>query len=463
MKNKKVIYSFIGITNFLICIILIKYFDFSFFLNNNNVWNSFWQHIPEKYLLANPFKNIFLLHSQPPFHNLIYSIFINIFFPFHLIPFHLFYVLLGSINLILIWNIINNIIKIKFLKIFAFIIILFNPSFYLYQSYIMYTFFTHFLITLSLFFLVKFSKKNNNNYLFFFVFTINILVLTRSSFHIIFLIISILILIPFTLNKKKSIIIFFLISLLSISWHIKNYFMYGFFGTSSWLGLNLYKYITTDFTFEMREKALSKNTLSEPVVNNNHFYSNFNNFKKYGFNRKSENDFLNQNDLHNINIPGISNLHKENAIKLILMFPEHYIKNVFKSLILFSKPSYTYNHLNKNKISIQPYISFYNSIFYFDNFLLKKLFNISHIYPLSFLSIFLILILTPFILFFYKKNLILFYMIFLSSYFILVSCLFEIGENNRFSFITEVILLLLKLKAIEYTIKAIKGTKSQIS
>lgn len=454
LNNKKKIYIFIFCSHLLFGLILKLYCKICFIPSIN--WDSFWQNIPTIHLLHNGLKNILALHSQPPLHNLFYYIILHLFQPYQFSVWQILNLILGSIMMVLLFIIIDNLLTSEYLKYILFTVIFFNPAIFLYEVYPLYTFNTAFLVILTIFFLLKFSQnKQKYWYLCLFCLASNILILYRSSFHIIFLYISILIiwLFSYKYNKKKVIAICLFFSILSLSWYIKNYIQYGFFGTSSWFGLNLYKFVSTDFTPQLREKVLQKLDLPKSVTDNNHFYSEIGTYKNYGFNKNSKIKFLNENNFHNINIPDLSKQYKNSAVKIIKLFPYHYFKNMVKSYILFSTASYTYPQLEQNKIKIKKYINIYDRLIYFDGYIMKKFFglriNIIHLILLSTSVVYITLLLLFGKKFLLKQKIVLLYIIVLVVYFTTVSCAFEIGENNRFRFTIESIIFLLYFLFIE--------------
>ncbi|HPG29506.1 MAG TPA: hypothetical protein PLQ81_01880, partial [bacterium] len=375
--NKDKLRHIIFFSHLLIGFILVYFFKLDYFINpEHNGWDWFWQSLPTKYLRYDLLKSIWVIHGQPPLHNFLFGIFIKLFYPYHYLMFQIFSVFIGAATTVLLYDLCDKLIYNIKLKTVLFLIIFFNPAVFLYENYLLYTLNSGFLAVLSVWIVMRFSETGKNFYIYFLTFIINILILYRSSFHIIFIPALICFIYFFMRKNCKTIIICVLISFLSIGWCAKNYVLYGFFGTSSWYGLNIYKFITTDFNQELRKKVLSGVSIPESVSENNHFYTeDLSKYFIYGFNKKSGFNALNDNNFHNINIPEISKIHSEAAFKIIKLIPVHYLKNTVKSFILFNQPSFTYDHLNSNRVKIKGFVDIYANTVFFDNCLAKKIFN----------------------------------------------------------------------------------------
>jgi len=447
IKNKE--YLFIFFTHFVFSLFLFFFLNFEYAEN----WNFFWQNINEKHLLFsnNGLKNIWLMHSQPPLHNFYYAIILNLFYPNQQIAYKIIQAIIGALLVTNFFFIINYLIKLKLFKIILKLMIFFNPAIFLYEHYYLYTLNTGFLISLMFVLLILFIEKKQNKYFLLFIFVVNILILYRSTFHLIFLIIVFLYSIYIFKISKKTLIISILISFISVGWYLKNYFYYNFFGSSSWLGLNLYKFITTNFTKAKANKVKEKIFIPEFFLYTNHFYTELNTYRKFGFNKNSKYEFLNENNWHNINVIEISKAHKELAIKIIKNFPIYYISNVIEAYKIFSMPSFTYPHLENNKKKFSFFVNCYNNIFYFDNFFIKKFIN-QNIYFFN-LFIFPIIIIIYLMRYFKKqftqnKEIILFLIITI-IYYSIINFLLEVGENNRFRFGIEMIIIIIIFNFLE--------------
>lgn len=447
------------------CAHLLFSFYCFFFLKLSFVqeWDWFWQHISIKYLLSAPFTNIFYMHSQPPLHNLLYAGLLKFFYPHQDTALKIFHSIASAaiiaISVYLIFELIEN----KILRIISATAIFLNPAFFLYENYPLYSINSAFLSILSFFFFFKYEKSEKKNlfYLSLFFITITSLLLYRSAFHFLFAFLAVFIVFLSTEKKYffRIAVLFILTVLPAFMWNLKNYYLYGFFGSSSWLGLNMNKCITSLMTRGEKKFINSSLGLNPAVTQMQHFYNMPYPYQKFGFNKKSNIPFLNDNNWHNINAPEISALYYKETKKIIFNLPRRYLATCLRSFELFSHPSFTYAHLENNKNRLGIYPDVYNNIFYFDNYFIKKIFDID-IYPISFLMP--ILIFTFAIIYFaqYFKRIIkpdyyytfLYVATFIFYYFIVTNIL-EYGENNRFRFTAESMIILIFFVIIDKIFK----------
>lgn len=392
------------------------------------------------------------MHAQPPLHNFFYAFLIKLFYPDQDTAFKIFQSAAGALMTAVMFYIINDSIKNKLIKIIAILAVVLNPAVFLFESYPMYSLNSAFLIVLTFLAFYLFEKKGRNSVVLITLFfiTLNFLLLYRSVFHIFFLFVC-CIFVYFAADRKillKIIIISILTALPVFAWNMKNYYLYGFFGSSSWLGLNLNKCITSVMPRYEKKYIYSSLKLNPAVMEMQHFYNPVSSYAKYGFNKHSNIPFLNDDNWHNINVPDISSLYFIETKKIIFHLPKRYFKTCIRSFELFSHPPYTYAHLNNNKILMGVYPIIYNNFFFPDNFLLKKIFN-TDIYPVLFL---MPLISFGFYVFYFIKSqkkipkpenfYSLIYLSLLLLYYFIVSNMLEYGENNRFKFTIEPLIYL---------------------
>ncbi|HPP88485.1 MAG TPA: hypothetical protein PLM75_11560, partial [bacterium] len=447
-------YILIFFAHLAISIIFFFFFKFEYVEN----WNFFWQNINEKYLFINKnlFQNIWALHSQPPLHNLFYAVILNLFYPYQHIAYKLIQAICGALLIVNIFVIIDFVIETNIINRILKLIIFFNPAVFLYEHYYLYTLNTAFILSVCLVFLIFFLKYKSQKFLLLFVFFLNILILYRSSFHFIFLILVLIFFAVILKLPKRTIIYACLISLLSFSWYLKNYVNYGFFGASSWQGLNLYKFITTNYNKTKAQQVSKKIQIPEILLNTNHFYTEIYDYKKYKFTKTANLEFLNDNNWHNINAVDIAKIHNDYALKIIMNFPKFYFANLRQAYSIYSRPSFTYAHLVNNAEKISIYTAMYNNIIYFDNYVFKAILK-TDIYPINqfLFPIILIALLIFYVYsFFYKKNFsdkdkIIIFLLVLVFYYSTVSCMLELGENNRFRFTVEPYIFILFFYYIE--------------
>jgi len=322
-------------------------------------WDGFWQTLPIASLRANLGESIWNLHSQPPLLNLYGGVLAGLFYPHHLEWMHYINIVIGScipaMLGVIVWRIARN----RAAGFLVGIIYALNPSLFLYEAYPLYTLPTAFLVVASVFCLAMFAPNRRSGWLYAFVVFINLLILTRSAYHLAILIVAI----PFVVmladaKRVKVAIISLAISVASVGWYAKNYAQFGFFGASSWTGQGLWRIAGKDYS-PQRKKALLAEGVIEPVAAEVHPFTVPSVYRPYGFNETSDVQVLNNDDFNNINIIEISRAYQRSALGVIRRDPANYIRNVCRSYRFFCIPSSRYPQVaaNAEKIAQHEWIS----------------------------------------------------------------------------------------------------------
>lgn len=414
-----------------------------------NTWDFFWQTLSLHDLNDNLMKSLWYFHAQPPLFNIYGFIMHKIAGGAQLQAMQYFQIMLGGAMSAMIYFILLLIAK---NRIFAFVLALvisLNPSTFLYEAFLLYSLPVAFLVTLSLFFIAKHNKSKHLMYLVMFVVTLNILILTRGLFNLI-------ILLPFILfgailaneKWKKFLLYACVISSISFGWYLKNYNEFGFFGASSWMGSNLWRNVSQNYS-KAELKEFHKNDVIEDVAVCKKYFDRPTTYAEYGFDLHSEIKVLNADDYNNINMIAISQMYLETAKNLIKNDPMHYLNNCTEAYGRFCQPSFSTGFVTRNAALIprhtQTWAWMQGSVLF-----PRELKWLSSFYAL--LIPFCIIHFCVLLLFragvnprkiiaYVQQNSLPTAMIFYISYVSLVSSLFEYGENCRFKFSIESLIL----------------------
>jgi hypothetical protein len=410
-------------------------------------WNYFWQTISSDLLKSRFFESIWNLHSQPPFHNICGGIALLAFGKYQLQALQYFYILLGSLSSGMIYALLQRCIRNDTLAFIIGLLLAFNPSLFLFEAYILYTIPSTFFIIATLYYVSRYSKLLHEKELYFAIIMLNLLLITRSAYHI-FILPAAIAYMGLLCRKrwKRIVLVSLLISTISLTWYGKNLVKFGFFGSSSWTGYNFWNMVR-QFQGEGFDQLVENGVIHEMVAKVPPF-SSPSTYRKYGFTKKSAIAVLSSEDLHNVNVPDISRVYGKDAIKFVIHYPVHYIQNVFRAYYLFCRPSWEYGHLHLNaqklKLPLKSHLIRVRSLTY----LIKDL-GLGSIYfvmiPFSLLMFCIYCILK------YRWKLArwktgmrndatLFWAAFFIVYTTVVCCAAELGENARFKFMIEHVL-----------------------
>jgi len=324
-----------------------------------NNWDAFWQTLPIDALMNNLAESMWSLHSQPPLYNLYGALLARLFYPQQLQAMYYSNVVLGSLLCGMMYPILRQFTRREGLSFLGALLLALNPAIYLFEAYPLYTLPTAFLVVLSVFCLTLFSSHGRQRYLYAFILCLNLLVLTRSLYHLAILFVAI----PFAAilarrNWRKVLVGSIIISALSIGWYGKNCAKFGFFGSSSWSGLGLWKIAVLNYSTQEID-ARAEQGVVERAVADLYPYSAPSRFVEYGFDRRSDVDVLSRDDYNNINVVAISRMYGRSAIRLIASDPLHYLWNVCGAYRTYSCPSSTYKFVacNAEKMHVHHSIS----------------------------------------------------------------------------------------------------------
>jgi hypothetical protein len=326
------------------------------------VWDWYWQTLPYGLLRDELLTSIWHLHAQPPLFNLFGGVLIKLFGPGHLEAMHYTHALLGALACGMLFIIAERASGSRPLALIVALAAVFNPALILYEGYMLYTVLTTFLIVLLLFWLALYAGSRRPAYLYAFVFSANLLVLTRSLYHPLFLL-AILALVALLATRRRTVVIAALICTLGFGWASKNAVQFGFFGTSSWGGLNLWRAVSAAYD-ESELDTLAAIGIIDPLVIQYGDFTRPISYVDAGFNRRTPVRALANNDYNNINMPDIAAVYGRSAGRLLLLEPGRHLDQIAYNYTLFACPSTRYKHLTFNAPKIAPLVTLYEDGFY---------------------------------------------------------------------------------------------------
>lgn len=320
--------------------------------NQVEYWDRFWQALPIESLRGNLLESVWNLHSQPPMQNLYCGVLAKLFHPHHLEAMHYINIALGAcipaMAGVIAWRITRN----KFGGLLAALITALNPSLLLYEAYPLYTLPTAFLVTASVFCLAMFCPDRRTGWLYAFVVLVNLTILTRSAYHLAILLVAVPLAVMLAGARRLRVLaICLLVSGVSVGWYTKNHVRFGFFGSSSWAGQGLWRIAGKDYP-PNRKAELLKRGVIEPVAAEVHPFSAPSAYRPYGFNETSDIDALSNDDFNNINIIAISRAYQRSALGVIKDDPKTYFRNVARAYRAFCVPSSQYLQVSENAAKI---------------------------------------------------------------------------------------------------------------
>lgn len=417
-------------------------------------WNVFWQHIPLDLLQTHFWQSILYLHSQPPLHNMYGALLLKLFGASQLQAMQYINIVLGGLMSAMFYPLVLYVTGRRGLAIAASALHALNPALFLFEAYPLYSMPSAFLVLLSVSFIERFVRTGRTVHLIWFFFTLNVLILYRSLFHPVLLALFLaLTVVVAGAGKRRLIACALAISLLSLSWYGKNWVQFGFFGCSSWFGQNLWRVASFSYTrSELQE--LAREGVIDKMVTEVRWFEHPAKYRPYGFNETSPIAILSSETLHNINVVAISRVYGQNARKLIAHDPFRYLVTVLINYSNYCAPTSSFEHVVDNHPKVLPFSFTWDYAVYgkVTTGLLAVIFRRDYIG-----SIFVFLIPACLAVFFMRiarsiktgaapgivrRELLMVVASVFVAYVTLGGSLLESGENMRFKFLVEPVLLI---------------------
>lgn len=306
-----------------------------------NNWEAFWQTLPMRFLKESPWDSLLHCHSQPPMLNVVGLVLRRLFGAGnHLAATHGLQMVLGAFACSMVHALLRHLTGRPLVSFATALLLALSPALFLYEAFLLYTLLIAFFLMLFVYCMVHFARGRRLRHLLLCTGALNLLMLTQTSFHL-------LLLAPFLAmgailagpRWRRFLGYSLLISTVTLGWYAKNKVLFGFFGASSWMGSNFWRIASANYTREELRGFREEGILDEAAVELTYF-DRPSKFIPYGFDRVSGVPVLSQDDYNNINMIAIAQMHQRNAIRLIRRDPLHYLANVAEAYGFFCKPSF---------------------------------------------------------------------------------------------------------------------------
>ena len=239
-----VLAAVIALLHALLAALYVAFFELTILVDSKlSDWDWFMQTLPLDALRRDLWGSLWFLHAQPPLLNLAGGILIQGFYPHHLEALHLFHVLLGALICGLFYLLAAHFVTRRWIAVAWALILAFNPALYLYEAYVLYEVLTAFLVLATLAALLWHWQRQTPAALYAFLLALNLLILTRSVYHIVLLAPALLLvwwLAPAP-TRRRVMLTGARICLLRLGGYAKNHVLFDTFGASSWWGIGLWK------------------------------------------------------------------------------------------------------------------------------------------------------------------------------------------------------------------------------
>ena len=306
-----------------------------------------WQYLDVTTLHEDLLKGVYYDHTQPPVFNLLLGFVLKISGAHARIVFIWILKSITLANALLLLSILKRTSRHPWLPLIFSLLYLLSPASIIFENELFYTSFITLLLLTSCYFLTSLKRSINWRKATGFFLPLVIVCLTRSMYHLLWLIaLSALVLTWYRKRAGAGIILTFsLISILLVgSWYVKNYLVFKEFSTSTWMGMNIARNVFHDASLT----DSSKIEFIEPFSR----ISAYRRFLPAGYAdryagiedrvllQEYKNDsFINEKEIGYIEV---SHLYMQACRQEIKAHPLAYAKNVLQSAIIFFAPATRY-------------------------------------------------------------------------------------------------------------------------
>ena len=455
---------------FVISRIILRFFDIHF---QYDILLKYWQYLDVATLKHNLLKGVWYDHAQPPFFNLFLGTVLKIAGSHADYVFAILFKLITLVNCLLLYGLVKKLTGHAKLALILSLLFLLSPASLILENELFYTTFISMLFLISCHFLVGFNEGIDWKKALGFFLPLAIICLTRSMYHLYWLLLILVIALIYCRKNTgfSKLVVAGMLSLLLVgSWYVKNYFIFGKFSASTWIGMNLARNVFHDdpITDSSRIEAFepfSRVSMYYPFISKTYEkkYAGLNDLDllpEYK-NLPYSDTLLNMN---NIDYIEVSDKYLEVSKKRILSHPVNYLKNVLQSSVIFFAPATRYPSIEKEakKISYYDVIYSFNVSHFAKGFYQRRVALTISAIPKILIYFFVFFSLARNVIRTRQISLLNLFIITTIAYVFVVSSFVEHYENMRFRFEVEPMFILL-LGQIIYHFLNKKKTSGQPS
>ncbi|UCD63692.1 MAG: glycosyltransferase family 39 protein [Candidatus Zixiibacteriota bacterium] len=441
---------------------------------------SFWQYIDPALLKSSLLQSVYYQHSQPPLFNLFLGIVVKLFPGHEAVVFQVVFAVLGLVLNLSLYALLTRLNVSNRLALILTVVFMVSPASILYENFLFYTYPITALLCVSAVMLHRYLQEHRVSDLILFFTMLLMLALTRSFFHILWLVVLWGALLYFRrADRKRVFLTGGVIILLCFSVYAKNAYVFGGFSTSSWFGMNIARMTTWRMGLEERYRLMRLRKLSPlAVIKPFRKLETYQELAQFPLAPPTGIEVLDQPmkstgvpNLNNFNYIRLSRQYASDAWYVLKKSPGLYLASLAESLHTYWLPSSSYSFLTENRSRIHYPDRAYNLILfgqfdYEDTITDQRAFFSTGLFILAG---YLAVLVVGFRLIRrslsrrkvdYPAVLTLAFLWFNLLYITLVGNAFELGENNRFRFITEPVFVVLLGMAIKNKFRSVYTDQS---
>jgi hypothetical protein len=421
-----------------------------------------WQAIDPEMLRTDLWRSVYYLHSQPPLMNLAYGLVLRAFPDRHEQVFHLLYYCFGLGLSAVLFSLGRSAGIRPWISAALTAWFMTSPATVLYEHLLSYAYPLPVMLALAGVFLHRFSASKKYRWGFLFFSMLTLTVLTWSLFHLAWLLFIILLMWLIDPPARKRLLLAALVPLLvAVGWYAKNLLHFDEFTASSWAGMNLSRITTFRLAEEEREALVRAGSLSGfaliPPFRNPLVYLRYlPHTPLTGIPLLDEPEIsLGGRNHHHLVYIEASGRYLEDALMTIRSRPRVYLRAVLQAAYIYFHSASDYEFVSENRSRIGSLDLWWNRVFYGqwagDETASERLGNLSPGHVAWWLVLVFLTTLAGAAACLWKRrghladpvNTVVLFMAYTILYVTLVGTSMDIGENNRFRFAIDPLLMVL--------------------
>lgn len=426
----------------------------------------FWQYLDPLLLKTHPVQSIVYLHSQPPLMNTFLALVLHLFPGYESTAFHVTFLGLGLAFCLGLYLALTRVALPRSLAAIVALIYVASPPCVLYENWLFYTYPVAVCLVWAAVFLHRFLTRPSTKEAAGLFTMLAALALTWSMFHFFWLLLGLALLILLRRKYWKQLVIGAALPLfLVFAWYAKNLFLFRQFAATSWSGMNFSKITNAMLTEAERKQLYDQGIISAlslvPPFSDLATYSQYLSLpESTGVpaldQRVKQSGIVNFNHLAYIQI---SRQLLQDNFRILKYRPQAYVRGLAESYLNFLLPSSAYLFLAENRRRIQTLTRLWDTVvcgrfqynlapelrrYHLTAYYRRAFANIGFWILAAYLAAFVLGLLqlrharrqspqTPFFLFLW----------FVVFSLVLLGNQSEVGENNRFRFALDPLVLIM--------------------
>lgn len=225
--------------------------------------SGYMQFIDPPLLRTRLLESLWYYHANPPLLNLLAGIGLKLFGEHASVFFGVVFHGMGLLLAAVVYALTVHFSGARVAAIAATGLMVFSPSFVLYENWLMYSFPAAMLLTLSAWLLYRYLQTRETKWCCAFFGVLALLLLTRSLFHLAWMVLIAVLLLAVLWSNRRQVMLAAVVPLLVVAlWYGKNYYYFGTFSSSTWMGLGMSNIATLVPTREELQPLVNDGRLS---------------------------------------------------------------------------------------------------------------------------------------------------------------------------------------------------------